>query len=1459
MTLSPPVDETNDIERDTALKKARAGDENDVIVIPTKTAAQDRRVLVVAPDDSPSLVETAVQDRGNVGARKRLHAQNESQSTALSTETRHGTTTTTSASAGQDGEDDVIELTEGASREFQNTIEYCKLTALMDDGDGEGDSMDVDPQQQHAPQACEAPVLPPVPESDRGEGPAAAAGRRKRKAPQKFQPELPKPKTKPVKGKGKRAVGRPKKVLRRPGAQAGLIPDVNPAPADQPTSSDEEEGDDGDDDVVEVAGPSKPAEKAKRVRIRPKKEGPHKKMGRPKVNNPPPPGPPVSAATNTAMRTQYFGPTTPDVDAEGEDVEVDTTKTPVADMSLFLDQEPDGSFDAAVDTPSTFLDLDDDTTITATVSNANAMQTYLPEDASSFWNDNPVAMDIDAVPQSWFEPIANRLRPRPGPEDADVPVPSIEDADDYQTETQTPIAHRPATLNLFENFNVEAEARYGPDHEEPTIDFSFKPLPKCTYCDETYPDAPCDLRPGRYTLECTNCTNKRAEDPFHRCKLIEDEHKLLYRRYNAKDPMVFVREDVCGGCAGTAKAMTCDMDPVLSIGCTDCLARGVDCHRAKTRDKMRRRPAKPTHAQGTWFRRICDMCAANNDETAVFNINGDERPRCSWLDDRGHWKHGCLPCREKNMACTFRGFTVEPVEQMMRPTSWNPASGVRQTWLLVSKSTNFRKECVRCNQDHAPCYVGMQRPTAACKRCTAFGLSCSDKDNKSYPIFDLSLVGFGADVEMAFEACKCCLDNNRPCDRQRPCDSCVLADGGRNCDKPPKARYIKAGDYRKANLIRTRLNPHFGPLYYLALGYGDGGVGSVKTGASLMDWIGPASAVYATSMGPDQAHPLALRCTVYPPGVPPHICFGGALPALVAGSLDRESLIIALKTNWPGISLPRDTEWKKQHDLLEVARKQFGEWAKTFADKNGVYLAGLSEDFGQNTVAGTAHIDRSHPFNSMYKAWKAERMRQVMHDGQLDNNNEQVLEFTWDEFLAEEPEVMLFSGYENLPQLPDFFRGVEHNLPEYFSMAARWPLIDRHGMARIGSIVEKRKYSWRFFSNHGPWVPFVRKADGTRRQRCPAQDVLDHLPLRDNEYKLGMECDTRRCSMEGCHRLIIEDQRCASNRHKALVCDDCNAKGKRYLLDGGPRAFTTRDLLNMRAYLCGSCAEATGDDPAILGTMRTMGVNTVFGQFNNKPTSNCRARMPDGFRLSFRSSVMPASGCACAAKLFRHRVCPDHRSRDASVLHVKVRVMRTWLIDNFGGIPCPVCAATKQEGETIELTSELSGRGAPKRSWVCLSCTGWVINAPSEQKIPPGYENWISNFVPYNPDDLNEVTMNSENSITRAVQNFEWLDVSTITAMPQELMSQPFDIDFAAFNAEMFASAAAPAPAEKPVIDISAADMSAIDASFMDTTWMDQMDQTAMTANTSAITSEAGEETRNTSYDEMDIDDNFDK
>lgn len=1416
-----PGDATADIERQSALKKARAGDEHNVVAVPTKTA-QDRRVLVVAPDDNSDLVQTAVRDRDNGDARKRLHGQSESGSTALATMTRMPASGSTF-----DGDDDdnIENMTEEERRQHTNTSEYCKLISLMDTDDATGDgestftaqsTADMDAQHQAAPspfnpnvpqvnqdvapQACEAPVLPPAPT-----GPSSAAGRRKTRPPDPIiRVEPPKPKKKAAakgKGKGKqtagaiaKARGGPKPILRRPGTKAGLIPNPDAGPS---TVGSDAEGE-------EVEGPPAASVLGKRAR-------------------------PANMGTARADAATIFPPP---IDPSLTEVSINPPSTtfsmdaPEPAMSLY---EPD-SF-VTNDTGSAW-------------NSANNMQSYYPIGDSTDWNNDTmmVNMDVSSAPASWFEPIAMRLRQRPDP---DNPVPSVEDPDAEMLNA--------APHDILRGFNTESDARYGPDHENPT-DPAFRPVPKCTYCSESDQSAPCDIRPGRYTLECTNCADRRVEYPLHRCNLIDNEHKLLYRRYKGNDPTVFAREDVCGGCSATAKAITCDMDSVLGIGCSDCLARGVDCFRARTKDKMRRRPAKPTHAQGTWFRRICDMCTANNDDAT---INGDERPRCSWLDDRGHWVHGCLPCREKNMACTFRGFTVENVELLMRPTSWNPALGLRLSWLKVKSSTNFRKACVRCTQDHAPCYVAMQRPEAACKRCTAFGLSCCDKDGTGFPIFDLSLVGFGTDVEMAFPACKCCIQNKRPCDRQRPCDSCVMNGNGQTCDKPPTSRRLRAGDYRKANLIRTRLNPLHGPLYYLAMGYAASGVRCNKMGRDFAEWIGPAAAVYTTSMTPDKPNPYSMRCLIHPPGVPPHICFGGTLPAVVAGILTRESLVDALKAAWHGLNVPRDTEWKMQHDILDEVRKQFAEWAKLFGNKSDVYLPGLSEDFGQNTVNGSVAVDLTHPWNIMFKAWKAERMRQLVHNGEdnNDDDDERGPAFTWDEFITEDPESLLFSGYQHLPRLPEYFQNVQHQLPEYYSMAARWPLVDRHGMARIGSITEKRKYSWAYFSNHGPWVPFELQADGTRREGCPTKDVLDHLPLRDNEYKLGVECDTRRCSMEGCMKFIVEDQRCASNRHKALVCDDCNARGKRYLVDAGPRAFTTRDLINMRAYLCDACTTTTGDDPAAIAGMRSMGVNTVFGQFINKPTVNCRAKMPEGYRINFRRSAMPGSGCACAAKLFRHRICPDHRSRDASILHSKVREMRTWLIEQFGGIPCPVCAATKHNRVDIQLTSELSGRGAKNRSWVCLACTGWVVNVPSNDKIPAGYENWVSNFAAYNQNDPNEVSLDSENSITRAVQNAEWLDDATLNAMSDQVMSHQFDIDFAAMNEEMFNSAAA-VFANDSIVDTSIADTSVIDKSFMDTTFMDE---TAMTANTSIITSDGDAETRNTSYDEMDIDDSWDK
>ncbi|KAI9903978.1 hypothetical protein N3K66_000507 [Trichothecium roseum] len=218
-------------------------------------------------------------------------------------------------------------------------------------------------------------------------------------------------------------------------------------------------------------------------------------------------------------------------------------------------------------------------------------------------------------------------------------------------------------------------------------------------------------------------------------------------------------------------------------------------------------------------------------------------------------------------------------------TSWDPKvpnNAGKAT--EVSRVTEWRKVCQRCMTDGAHCYVWANRLRHACRRCTAMGIDCysftpvpetmgQEHNRYSYPIDSLASIGFGRPVP--FPRCSHCHNEDRNCDRQRPCDSCLAASDA--CD-----------DFRTGrNLINGRLGGETwssgpGPLYYLALGYGSQGVHVPKDGGQLEHWVGPNVPAYAypCEVGDDGALvkpkvSLSLltqrgRDKVKPQGQPPH-------------------------------------------------------------------------------------------------------------------------------------------------------------------------------------------------------------------------------------------------------------------------------------------------------------------------------------------------------------------------------------------------------------------------------------------------------------------------------------------------------------------------------------------------------------------------------------------------------------
>lgn len=411
---------------------------------------------------------------------------------------------------------------------------------------------------------------------------------------------------------------------------------------------------------------------------------------------------------------------------------------------------------------------------------------------------------------------------------------------------------------------------------------------------------PCDWQrdwqmPGHIHMECTNCADYRSEQPdaSHRCEVIRNTK--LQRKYGYADPALYPQPTACVRCIAANRAAACDADPLLEYACTSC--RGPN---GCVLPSGRTLPPRPNPRQGAtkWMRRACDSCW---NLSVGRSGNGLPQPVCNWISDRTSWGRACSRCAERKMLCNDGPTTGGHIpHELFPPDNWEPISGVAEGWAELRPTTPWRKTCIHCVRDGNHCRVACNRPFSACNRCTQLGIDCIDADGLVYPLFDLAQVGFG--LFMPFPNCARCTEMGRNCDKQRPCDSCVGSGEGHLCDQRATAGKMKA------RCLWTRLHPQPGPMYYLGLGYGSGGVNDVKTNRLLEDWVGPPEPAYGYDAHKRNSKSLihwakTCREAMLPPGIPP-FAFAGAPDASNLGKNAPSWITVGMIRHEIGLKWP---------------------------------------------------------------------------------------------------------------------------------------------------------------------------------------------------------------------------------------------------------------------------------------------------------------------------------------------------------------------------------------------------------------------------------------------------------------------------------------------------------------------------------------------------------------------------
>ncbi|RGP73764.1 hypothetical protein FLONG3_6255, partial [Fusarium longipes] len=449
--------------------------------------------------------------------------------------------------------------------------------------------------------------------------------------------------------------------------------------------------------------------------------------------------------------------------------------------------------------------------------------------------------------------------------------------------------------------------------------------------------------PDIFNRECSNCANYRSQtrqpgdiatDNDHMCRVPGVKAPLIdfkHKRYGNADPANYAAP-ICGTCSRNNASGTCDVDATLGYFCTRCrrdqrCCIGDDVMPLKRPNKL---------ARSAWYRHACDRCLARHLEFK--NLKGNEC--CDWLTDRRLWgeqRQGCSRCLQDGAPCMDdKSNIIAPPSREPPPTTWKirdkfevdesrKKKDRRIKWYEYAESTTktiWRKKCAGCQWAGASveCNIMWHQSDYACERCTQFGVDCTvydfDTDTWTrYPIYDLSRVGFGHYTP--YVVCQSCKDNGRNCDRMRPCDSCT--DTGSQCDRLTKLN--AHGCINRAKIAAHGKNEPAqppGPLYYLALGYGPGGVNDIKDGRSVEHWIGPVAAVYGINTLKDGAqHYRAVADlhrdhrppdNVLPPGTstPLYTAEGtlGVFSDVQSRELTVEQLAVLIIHHWPNYQVP---------------------------------------------------------------------------------------------------------------------------------------------------------------------------------------------------------------------------------------------------------------------------------------------------------------------------------------------------------------------------------------------------------------------------------------------------------------------------------------------------------------------------------------------------------------------------
>lgn len=885
-----------------------------------------------------------------------------------------------------------------------------------------------------------------------------------------------------------------------------------------------------------------------------------------------------------------------------------------------------------------------------------------------------------------------------------------------------------------------------------------------------------------------------SADPDHKCLCSPDEQETqVFRRYATNQPVEFPEGSICTPCSHLPSSQRCDVDPYLQLQCTNCSGSnkkncqscylklpnsqnlGWDPETPKLMDD------KPSLRKGKdkWFRHECDICSNHGAETSTV------RP-CSWLRTKENTA-ACERCTAGKMSCMASGILVAHPAVLDLPTAWTTSSKLDGGWVDLRGSPNvYRKQCASCAKQKRHCRVSAKHIDYACNWCWQTGMTCQDKDdpNRFYPLFNISRVGIGNFCP--FSRCTRCEETGRNCDRQRPCDSCVHNNEDDKCDK-----WLKLGDDRTLNCLDGRVKPGRQPagiLYYLSLGYGPGGVNDVKDGTKIEHWVGPPFPRYAhltVKQRPDQILPQNKMCIVsgveahrkdmMPRGAPPLGAPGYPLENVNVDSLTVDILRNMLEShmgadhprlcNHPKYTMHRETEIESaafRRGARQIEEVEDGDEDGGDGDgDNDVGAAGSGNNVGANADANL-YGSQQFPNNGDFGQGNSAQGQQGQHGtndsngvpnmsmantgagNTLHNNNNNNDN---DNQVAVLPPAIQTGLYRDHLAHRSFFdillivlnhpllippESAEFSILSQIAVShlARWALHHedytdlRSIVAEENSIVQDMP--WDGYNGQGFGLFTV--LSGTTFRATPISRLLNHIPLTPSTHP-QLQQGINYC-VDCRSRTNTSSCECTTHPHPTPVCHTCDQGSKNVVVNTPQMAITKEQLLNMRAYFCGSCQSNTSPNLSCLRPLFMLGANDVFGcRFDD--TTETDGKLSFGQRtMAYHSHVLPITGCSCGTKIFHHRLCRDDRIKYARFLTFQSARVREWRAAKGEDGFCPSCLAQYgPEGSNFSPDTasliDVPSTSLQDVSWACLVCGDLVLNQSARLPVIPGWHRWF--------------------------------------------------------------------------------------------------------------------------------------